>query len=492
MLFNSLNFLIFLPVVFAVHYSLPARFRWAWLLAASCYFYAAYVPAYLFVLGGLIIGDYTLARLMQGRPASARRLYLALSIIGNIGALFFFKYFNFFQTDVVSGLAQAAGIAYRPSVLHVLLPLGLSFHVFQSLSYIIEVYRGHFPVERHIGIYALYVMFFPQLVAGPIERPAELLPELHAARAFEYGRAVRGARLIIWGFFKKLVVADQLGLLVDAVFNNVGAGNGVLFAGATIAFALELYGDFSGYTDIARGSAELLGIGLVRNFNNPYASRSIAEFWRRWHISLSSWFRDYFYFPLSYKLRRLRAWGGFISMFVTFSLLGLWHGAAWTYVAMGALNGLYIICGALTKTLRARFVSAIGLNRLPRLHKIFQIVFTFALVCLGWLFFRANTMTDAWYMIRNLASGWESLFNVPYLFDITSSIHIGLGRRELLTALAAAAGMFMAESFGSHLGVEQKLDTLPRPARWCFYYAITLSILLFGFFGAKPFIYFQF
>ena len=297
MLFNSLQYAVFLPLVALGYYLLPHRVRWAWLLTASCLFYAAWIPAYLLVLF-LVIGiDFVAGLMIEDAPVGRRRAFLGLSLAANLGVLGFFKYYEFINQNLKIA-ASLVGLPYVYAPLGFLLPIGLSFHTFQAMSYTIEVYRGQQRAERHLGIYALYVMFFPQLVAGPIERPAHMLGQFRTHHRFSYDDAWRGLALIMWGLFKKVVIADRLALYVAPVYANPQAHAGVTLVIATVFFAFQIYADFSGYSDIAIGSAQLLGFELSVNFRRPYFSGSVSEFWRRWHISLSSWFRDYVYIPL--------------------------------------------------------------------------------------------------------------------------------------------------------------------------------------------------
>jgi D-alanyl-lipoteichoic acid acyltransferase DltB (MBOAT superfamily) len=308
---------------------------------------------------------------------------------------------------------------------------------------------------------------------------------------FDYGRAIRGLRLMLWGFFKKLAVADQLALFVDAVFGHVYQEPGPLLLGASIAFAIQLYCDFSGYTDIARGASEVVGVSLVRNFNNPYAATSVADFWRRWHISLSSWFRDYFFLPLSFALRSYRKLGTYLATFATFCVLGLWHGAAWTYVAMGALSGIYLMASDLTKNVRKRAVSLVRLDRLPFLHRCFQIAFTFCLVLVGWIFFRAHSLSDALYILTHITAGWEPFLRGDFSLGVPFEL-VGISKMTGLIALSAALFVFLVEWLKGERGVEEGVSSYPKTFRRTLYYAIAFWILWFGFFGSAPFIYFQF
>src|SRR5262245_25802672 len=298
MLFNSLQFCVFFFVVTSLFFVLPHRWRWLLLLIASCYFYMAFIPVYILILGFTIVIDYIAGILIEDAQGKKRKFLLIASLIANVGVLFVFKYFNFLAnsfTDLATALSgqQVAHIGLR-----IILPIGLSFHTFQSMSYTIEVYRGNQKAERHFGIYALYVMFYPQLVAGPIERPQNLLPQFRQNHNFDYQRVTSGLRLMAWGLFKKTVVADRLALFVNKIYAEPGSFDGPVLLLATLFFAFQIYCDFSGYSEIAIGSARVMGFNLMQNFDRPYHARSISEFWRRWHISLSTWFRDYLYFPL--------------------------------------------------------------------------------------------------------------------------------------------------------------------------------------------------
>jgi D-alanyl-lipoteichoic acid acyltransferase DltB (MBOAT superfamily) len=346
MSFASISFVIFFPVVVALYYICPARFRWALLLAASCYFYMAFIPQYILILFAIIIIDFVAAQQISTRTGHSRRLFLLVSILSNVGILFVFKYFNFFNANFAA-LAHALHWNYSIGALALILPLGLSFHTFQSLSYIIEVYRGNYPPERHLGKYALYVMFFPQLIAGPIERPGHLLPQLKTPISFDVNKIYSGLRLMLWGFFKKVVVADRLAIAVDYVWHHTATVPGPGILAAMVFFSFQLYADFSGYSDIARGSARVLGIEVMANFNRPYFSASVAEFWRRWHISLSGWFRDYVYIPLGGN--RVVRWKQYRNTLIVFLIVGVWHGAGWTFVMMGFIFGFYICIGLATK-----------------------------------------------------------------------------------------------------------------------------------------------
>src|SRR6266550_979853 len=378
MLFNSFTFLIFFPIVVAIYFAIPHRFRLAWLLAASCYFYMAFIPIYILILFFTIAVDYAAGILIENAEGRRRRLFLLMSIIANVGVLAIFKYFNFLNANA-RAIAEVFHWPYGVPALSVILPIGLSFHTFQAMSYTIEVYRGRHSAERNPGIFALYVMFFPQLVAGPIERPQNLLHQFYEKHEFEYDRVADGLRRMAWGLFMKVVIADRLADYANPVYNSPYNYGGLTFVVATIFFALQIYCDFAGYSHIAIGAAEVMGFKLMRNFNRPYLSRSISEFWSRWHISLSSWFRDYVYIPLGGNRAAMPRW--YYNLFVTFLLSGLWHGANWTFVIWGALNGFYLISSLATRTVRERIASMTGLMRYPPVHAVVRVLVTFALTC---------------------------------------------------------------------------------------------------------------
>jgi len=405
MLFNSAVFLIFFPVVTTAYFLLPHRFRWMLLLAASCYFYMAFIPKYILILAITITVDYFAGLGLEKFEGRTKRWVLMASILTNIGMLAFFKYFNFANENLAL-LAKFVGWNYPLHSLAIILPIGLSFHTFQSLSYTIEVYRSNQKAEHHFGYLALYVMYYPQLVAGPIERPQNILHQLHTEQRFEYRRVTDGLKWMAWGMFKKIVVADRMVLFVNPVYNDPTSHNGPALVFATLAFAIQIYCDFSGYSDIALGSAQVMGVKLMKNFDHPYFARSISEFWRRWHISLSTWFRDYVYIPLGGNRAAKPRWA--FNLFLTFLISGLWHGADWTYIIWGALHGLYFIFSAVTEPIWIRLSALARLDRSPRLKVAISTLTTFSLVTFAWIFFRAASLTDALYIVRHLVSGWHS------------------------------------------------------------------------------------
>ncbi len=405
MLFNSAAFLIFFPAVTTAYFLLPHRFRWMLLLAASCYFYMAFIPAYILILAVTITVDYVAGLGLEKFEGRKKRWVLIASILSNVGMLAFFKYFNF-ANENLAALANFIGWNYPIHNLAIILPIGLSFHTFQSLSYTIEVYRGHQKAERHFGYLALYVMYYPQLVAGPIERPQNILHQLHAEQHFDYQRVADGLKRMAWGMFKKVVIADRMVQFVNPVYTDPASFEGPALVLATLAFSIQIYCDFSGYSDIALGSAQVMGVKLMKNFDHPYFARSIADFWRRWHISLSTWFRDYLYIPLGGNRVSMPRWA--FNLFVTFLVSGLWHGANWTYIIWGVLHGSYFVFFSLTEPFWQRLSALIKLDTLPRFKFALAMLTTFSLVTFAWIFFRAASLQDALYIARHLVSGWPS------------------------------------------------------------------------------------
>lgn len=491
MSFNSFDFVLFFPIVVLCYYGCPYRYRWLLLLGASYYFYASWKAEYLILIIISTLVDYW-ASLQMGKQETRtqRRPFLIFSILSNIGILFSFKYFNFFN-DSFRALFNQFNLLYDIPALRVLLPIGISFYTFQSLAYSIEVYRGKQKPERHVGIFALYVAFFPQLVAGPIERPQNLLPQFYKHVTFDAARAASGLQLMIWGFFKKLVVADQLALFVNEVFGTPQDYPGWFFWIAMYAFTFQVYCDFSGYSDIAVGAARVMGYDLMENFRRPFLANSLRNLWRRWHISLLTWFRDYLYIPLGGN--RVGQWRLYCNVFVVFTVSGLWHGADWTFVLFGALHGIYLIIGHATASWRNQVWKRI-MTRRPgytvagmrwdweKIRTVFAIIITFHLFALSLLLFRANTITDAVFMLRNLLN-FSDLGTFPLIFKY--NLMVGFG-----------AAFFMEVV---HVIEEQKGSTMnallarsPWWFRWATYCVLVWGLLLFGYYGGTDFIYFQF
>ncbi|MGD0261383.1 MAG: MBOAT family O-acyltransferase [Verrucomicrobiota bacterium] len=482
MLFNSFEFLLFFLVVVPLHFALPQRVRWFWLLAASCVFYMAFIPMYILILLFTIVVDYFAGIWIEAAHGFRRRLFLWMSLAANVGMLAIFKYYGFLTSNL-NQLLSFMGVPWLLPALRIILPIGLSFHTFQAMSYTIEVYRGRQKVERHFGIYALYVMFFPQLVAGPIERPQNLLHQFHETHRVDYGRWVEGLRLMLYGLFKKVVVADNLGLVVNTVYTKPSHFSGHALLLATLFFAFQIYCDFSGYSDIAIGVARVMGYDLMTNFRRPYFATSIADFWRRWHISLSTWFRDYLYIPLGGSRAALPR--VCLNLMIVFLVSGLWHGAAWSFVVWGALHGFYLVAGKLSAPGRTAFRRRLGLERFPRLLWIGQAGCVFALVTVAWVFFRARSFRDAGYILAHM-------FNRGGPPMMSTLREMGLPIFEMVVAVVSVAGL---------LGMDRLLEAPPqwarklwaiRACRWTVYLAGCYAIVFFGWFGRVEFIYFQF
>ena len=486
MSFNSIHFLVFFPCVVTVYFALPFRFRWAWLLGASYCFYMSWRPEYLFLIIASTLVDYYAGLAIHGsRSPVRRRFFLLMSLIMNLGLLFVFKYFNFFN-GALQGLFTRLQLPYPVRGVDVLLPVGISFYTFQTLSYTIEVYRGKKDPEPHLGIFALYVAFFPQLVAGPIERAQSLLPQLKQRFDFDYDRVTRGLRLMLWGMFKKVVIADRLAIVVNRVYDQPADFNGLSLGVGTVFFAFQIYCDFSGYSDIAIGAARVMGVHLMKNFDRPYLAKSIREFWSRWHISLSSWFRDYVYIPLGGNRRGLGRWQW--NILLTFVLSGLWHGANWTFIVWGGLHGLYYLLSGWTAGARARLVRACRLEGFPGLLKSLSVLTTFALVCLAWIFFRADTLGDAFLIISRLGSG----FGQPLVFGFDQPGYIGVPRWEFLFSTGLILLLMAVQALQGRWRMHDLFCRQPPWVRWPVYVAVTLTIMNLGISEEIPFIYFQF
>jgi D-alanyl-lipoteichoic acid acyltransferase DltB (MBOAT superfamily) len=459
------------------------------LLAASCIFYMAFIPVYIFILGITILIDYTAALWIASSEGRKKKLYLIISIISTCLVLFVFKYFNFFNSNFAR-IASFFHWKYPIEIINIILPIGLSFHTFQSLSYVIEVYRGNQKPERHFGVYALYVMFYPQLVAGPIERPQNLLHQFHEEHFINYSRITDGLKLMAWGMFKKVVIADRLAILVNQVYNDPTVYSGFPLILATVFFSFQIYCDFSGYSDIAIGSAQVMGFRLMDNFNRPYFSKSVAEFWKRWHISLSSWFRDYLYISLGGKKVGNSRWQ--FNLFFTFLVSGLWHGANWTFVAWGAINGLFLLCSIWTKKLREKIVAVSGIYRFPRFYKYMRVLFVFSLISFAWIFFRAKNISDAYYIITHM---FKNLINVNVISKnllIISHGWLKLTGYEIIISILMILFMEAVHLIQRHGSIRRMLSEKPVWVRWSIYFIITYSIIFFGVFDNTQFIYFQF
>ena len=480
MLFNSLQFIIFFTVIVSVYFSIPHKFRWMLLLGASYYFYMCWKAEYLIsIIVSTLIDYYAGIQMGKSKVKAIRTKYLMLSLLVNLGLLFSFKYFNFFN-DSLRAMFEHFNIFYNIPAFKLLLPIGISFYTFQTLSYSIDVYRGHKEPEKHLGIFALYVAFFPQLVAGPIERSTRLLPQFYEKHNFDYNRICNGLSLMLWGFFKKLVIADRLAIYVNQVYNNPDNYQGLPVLIATYFFAFQIYCDFSGYSDIAIGGAKVLGFDLMINFNRPYFSTSIPEFWKRWHISLSTWFKYYLYIPLGGN--RVTKWRHYYNLLVVFLVSGLWHGANWTFIAWGALHGCYILLFIQTRQIRHEICELLYLNKVPKVKKLVSIFLTFHMVVFAWMFFRANSLRDCFTLITNL---FKTSFS-------GIELQAGLNNYELTIAVISIVLLGLFHVSQGPRSTARFLSSMPVYARWLICYFLLFSILIFGQYNMTEFIYFQF
>lgn len=476
MLFNSIHFAFFFVIVTSLYFILEHKYRWFLLLASSCYFYMAFIPIYILILGFTIVIDYFAGIYLEETKDKRRKLFLIASLVANIGVLAIFKYYNFLNENLSIILH---GIGYKNPIpfLSILLPIGLSFHTFQAMSYTIEVYRGNQKAERNFGIYALYVMFYPQLVAGPIERPQNLIHQFYEKHEFDFIRVVEGLKLMLWGLFKKIVIADRLAIYVNAVYNNPVQHNGLTLLLATIFFAFQIYCDFSGYSEIAIGAAKIMGFNLMTNFNMPYFSKNISEFWKRWHISLSTWFKDYLYISLGgnrVAISRL-----YFNLFIVFIISGLWHGASWTFIIWGALNGFYLVFAIMTNSIRNKLSNTLGLLRFSRINTSLQILITFTLTCFAWIFFRANNITDAFTIIKHILT-----FKGPIYYEHPS---------DMIYSFFGIIFLILVEfKWEFHPGKYLFFYNKNWFIRNISYAFLIILILLLGVFGGGQFIYFQF
>ncbi|WP_116126271.1 MBOAT family O-acyltransferase [Lewinella sp. IMCC34183] len=482
MLFSSVEFAVFLPLVFLLYWYVAnknLKVQNLLIVVASYVFYGWWDWRFLSLIIFSTLVDYSIGLGLRGEAdPRKRKLYLWTSILINLGFLGVFKYYNFFLDSFYSaapGIRAVLGF----NTLDIILPVGISFYTFQTLSYTIDVYRRQLEPTDDLISFAAFVSFFPQLVAGPIERATNLLPQFHRARTFDYGRAVDGLRQILWGLFKKVVIADNCAAFANDIFNNSADMNGSALVLGALFFSFQIYGDFSGYSDIAIGTARLFGFDLMRNFAYPYFSRDIAEFWRRWHISLSTWFRDYLYIPLGGS--RGGTWMRIRNTFIIFIVSGFWHGANWTFIVWGALNAVFFLPLLLTKSNRRNLDTVAEDRALPTWSESARMLATFGITVFAWIFFRASSLGHAFAYIRDIFT--------PSLLQLPSLNNLKLAALTLLFV-----GVFLViEWLGrrDEYAIERLALHRPRPLRWAFYYAIALSIFWFS--GSEQdFIYFQF
>jgi alginate O-acetyltransferase complex protein AlgI len=500
MSFNSFGFFVFFPLAAAVYYVLPFRFRRVFLLAAGYYFYMCFKPEYVVILLASTLIDYYLGlRIQACRDQSGRKRLLILGLFHNIGLLVGLKYLDFFN-ESLGALLKSVNILYEVKGLEFLVPVGISYYTFKKISYLIDVYRENREAEKNVGTFALYVSFFPEITAGPIDRAGTLIPQFYREIDFNYRKVTEGLKLMAWGFFKKLVIADRLAVFVDKVYDHPTQFEGLSLIMATVYFSFQIYCDFSGYTDIAVGAGKVLGFDLMENFNRPYFSRSIVEFWKRWHISLSSWLMDYLFLPIAYsvsrkikepRLMKIKAetWAYMTGIIVTMVLCGFWHGAQWTFVLWGTLHGLFLAISFATKKIRKKTWKKLKVKKHSLLRTVISVSITFAMVTFAWIFFRANSLSDAFYIITHLFTGWTKVFS---LHGLLAAFHFGLLKKELAVAAVSVFFMLLVHVLRKDQTFEQLVAKQKPAVRWCFYVALLVWLLAFGESGAEGFIYFRF
>lgn len=498
MVFNSLDFMIFFPVVVLIYFAMPQKVKYIWLLICSYYFYMCWNPTYIILiaistfityLSGICIEKIIQQKWDTYKKDKLKKICVVFSFIINLGILGYFKYFNFFINNLNAVLSQL-NIHMEIREFDILLPVGISFYTFQALSYTADVYRGDIHAEKNLLKYALFVSFFPQLVAGPIERSSNLLKQINERHYLSFNKVRDGLLLMLWGLFLKIVIADRIAIFVDTVYGDMNTYGGYYIIVASILFAFQIYCDFAGYSTIALGAAEIMGFHLTDNFNAPYYSCSTAEFWRRWHITLFSWFQDYIYFPLGGS--RKGKFRKYCNIMIVFLISGLWHGATWSFVIWGAINGLYQILGGLFKPIRDKIVKFFNLKRDCFSHRLFQTVFTFCLIDFSWIFFRSGSIDLAFQAI-------DSIFhanNIWILFD-DSLFNLGLDYKNFVVMIVSIFVLMVADYLKYH-GVVIR-DAICRQElwfRWIVFAFGIVTIIIFGIWGSgydiTEFIYFQF
>ncbi len=507
MLFNSARFLLFFPAVTLIYFIIPHRWRYLWLLGASYYFYMCWSPRYALLMAASTLITWLSGLGLEraerfwgpGRRTRWKKLFVGFSFALNLGILFVFKYLDF-ALETLQRLLAAVGAQVALPALDLLLPVGISFYTFQALSYTVDVYRGDVKAEHNLLRYALFVSFFPQLVAGPIERSKELLGQLQEKHGFDFARAKSGVLLMLWGYFEKMVVADRAAIFVNQVFARYRACEGLTCVLAVVLFAIQVYCDFAGYSDIACGAAEVMGFRLMQNFRQPYFAHTLAEFWARWHISLSTWLQDYLFEPLVWSGwaqrlplvgKRMKRPPVYSSLILTFLVSGLWHGASWTYVAWGALHGGLQVLGKLTKKLRRRVLRRLRVEVDQPCHRLLQQMLVFTSVCASYVFFRSASIRDA----LNFFGRVFSTPNPWVLFD--GSLYCwGLDKLQWAVLLVAIAMLWLVDLWRGHADLRGQLERQCRPVRWTAYVGAVLLVAVFGVYGpqfdASRFIYFQF
>lgn len=488
MLFNSIQFIFFLPIVVAIYFIIPFKRRWFWLLVSSYFFYMCWKPEYAILIfistvityfSGIGIEKISNSNKIKNKIKN-KKLCVSISFISNLSILIFFKYYNF--------IGENLGLLFSNSTdensftpLDILLPVGISFYTFQALSYTMDIYRGNLKAEHHFGRYALFVSFFPQLVAGPIERSTNLLPQFRKKINFNLKNLWDGVFIILCGLFKKVVIADRLAVVVNTIYDDPTKYSGYPLIIATIFFTFQIYCDFSAYSDIAIGSAKIMGFDLMKNFDKPYFSKSISEFWRKWHISLSTWFRDYLYFPLGgNRVSKFKRYRNILIVFIT---SGIWHGASWNFMIWGALHGIYLTLELILKPSKGFIIKILKIKKGSYGFKLFQISFTFFLVSFAWIFFRAKTLPDAVYISKNI-----------FVIDSFEIINTGLTKFDFTLSKYLIFFLVLIQFIQRRTNLKEKLYNENLVVRWLFFSILIIVIIFWGYYPTEPsqFIYFQF
>lgn len=490
MLFNSFHFMLFYPLVVLFYFALPHRVRYIWLLIASYYFYMCWNAKYAVLIGISTLITYA-GGLLIGREQALwkKKLWVFLCMLSNLAILFFFKYFDFF-VDNINRLFAIAGMQIVEPAFDVILPVGISFYTFQALSYTMDVYRKEIYTEKNLFRYALFVSFFPQLVAGPIERSKNLLVQIGRRQYFDYERVKSGLLLMLWGFFLKLVIADRAAILVNTVYNDYEQYEGIPLILATLFFGLQIYCDFGSYSAIAIGSAKVMGFRLMDNFRQPYFSCSIAEFWRRWHISLSTWFRDYLYVPLGGNRKGTAR--KYANTMIVFLVSGLWHGASWTFVIWGFLHGAFQVIGQITRPYKEKVTRKLNIKTEAGSYKLGQMFITFCLVNFAWIFFRAENFTQALGILHNISAQWN-----PWFLTDGSIYLLGLSQKSFwVTVFASVILLLVSAAQYNGIKIRERFAVQNLAFRWLVSLGLIFSIIVFGIYGPgyneSQFIYFQF
>jgi alginate O-acetyltransferase complex protein AlgI len=504
--FNSLNYLIFFPFTFIIFFLIKGKHRYLFLLLSGYFFYSFSKIEYLLLLLLITFATYYFGnKIYAAESIKKKRTYLFLIVFVNISLLLFFKYLNF-TISIANNIFSSVNVNFALSTVNIAMPLGISYLIFQSLTYPLDIYRGSETKEKSFFKYSLFVSFFPQVAAGPIERSRNILNQFNESPDYDYSRVNDGLRRILIGFFKKVVVADRLAPIVNLVYDNPEKFKGIHFIIATLLFTIQIYCDFSGYSDIAIGTGKIFGIKLMENFKSPYFSKTISEFWTRWHISFSSWLRDYIFLPVAYwiagkysKKNSFNIGINYLSYitasFITMIICGIWHGAAWTFILWGFLQGFYLVFGFLTKSYRKKIKRFIHLDRNVFFNKLVKILITFCMINFSFIIFRANNLYDAFYIVSNLFNGTGELlvnfYDLSYIGNLFGSF--GLYKSEIPAFVIILSFFLINETYGRNINIFNRLNDKPFAIRWAVYYFLIFSIIFLGAYNSnQQFLYVQF